>query len=145
MFQFVIFYFWLIVFFLPRTVRRDPKISVKSSAPSLMAQTFRENSTSGSHIMEVRNKGGALVFASQIICDKRTLFPWQPRIPASWTACPEGRTFSTATAALLLTARPVTPGGGIFVWMACVRWASSQNIKRFHLMTQNMNLLHNNC
>lgn len=43
--------FWLIVIFLLRTVRRDPKISVRTSAPSSMAQTSRGTATSGSRIM----------------------------------------------------------------------------------------------
>lgn len=39
-----------------RTVPRDPRISVRSSAPALMGLTSRGNSTNGSHIMEVRLK-----------------------------------------------------------------------------------------
>lgn len=63
--------FRLIVFFLLRTVQRDPKISVKTSAPSLMAQTSRGNATSGSRIM-VRIKWDA--FASQINWDNLLCF-----------------------------------------------------------------------
>lgn len=46
---------------------------------------------------------------------------WQLRTPASWTACPEERTSSTATAGLWRTAPPATPAGGTSVWMECVR------------------------
>lgn len=48
------------VFLLLRNVRRDPLISVKTSAPSLTAQISRGNATSGSRTTEVRVKGSAV-------------------------------------------------------------------------------------
>lgn len=113
-----------------RTVQRDPRISVKSNAPSLMAWTSMGSATSGSLITEVRMYHGILWFTWQMNGESLVLFwkwsLWQLRIPVSSTACQEGRTFSTAIAALWLMVHPATRGARMYVWMECARWVNEE-------------------
>lgn len=102
-----------------RTVRRDPGISVRSSAPSLMGLTSRGNATSGSRIMEVsKTKDWCFGIHMTVYCVRERTYFYPKIMPISLTAenpcelncMPRGENFFYRHRSSVVDGTPCHPG-----------------------------------